>query len=79
MEEFNLWANDNKNNIDIKKIAKMKKKISLRKLLHFKFNKDYNKCFKILGENYQSLSIVKMLLIVFTPLYILRKISWFHN
>jgi len=79
MEEFNLWANDNEKNIDVKKMKKMKKKISLRKLLHFKFNKDYNNCFKILIENYKSVLIIKMLIIVFTPLYILRKISWFHN
>jgi len=78
MEEFNIWASENKNNISIKKLKKMKKKISLRELLHFKFNKDYNNCYKILLENYKSILIIKMLIIVFTPLYILRKISWFH-
>jgi len=79
MEEFNIWASENKNNISIKKLKKMKKKISLRELLHFKFNKDYNNCYKILLENYKSILIIKMLIIVFTPLYILRKISWFHS
>ena len=79
MEEFNIWASENKNNISIKKLEKMKKKISLRELLHFKFNKDYNNCYKILLKNYKSVLIIKMLIIVFTPLYILRKISWFHS
>jgi len=79
MDEFNIWVNENKNNISFEKLKKMKKKISLRKLLHFKFNKDYINCGKILLENYKSILIIKMLIIVLTPLYILRKISWFHS
>ncbi len=79
MDEFNIWVNENKNNIGFEKLKKMGKKISLRKLLHFKFNKDYNNCYKILLENYKSILIIKMLIIVLTPLYILRKISWFHG
>ena len=78
MDEFNIWLHENKNNISSKKLKKIKKKISLRKLLHFKFNKDYKNCYKILLENYKSILIIKMLIIVLTPLYILRKISWFH-
>ena len=79
MEEFDLWANENQSSIDKKKINKMKKKISFRKLLHFKFSKDYKKCYEILLENYKSFIFFKMLIIVFSPLYILKKISWFHN
>ena len=79
MEEFNIWMNENKNNITTEKLTKIKKKISLRKLLHFKFNKDYDNCYKILLENYKSILIIKMLIIVLTPLYVLRKISWFHS
>ena len=78
MDEFNIWVHENKNSISYKKLKKIKKKISLRKLLHFKFNKDYKNCYKILLENYKSILIIKMLIIVLTPLYILRKISWFH-
>ena len=79
MDEFNMWANENKNNIGPEKLRKMKNKISIRKLLHFKFNKDYNNCIKILIENCKNALIFKMIIIVFTPLYILKKISWFHT
>ena len=79
MDEFNIWVNENKNNISFEKLKKMKKKISLRKLLHFKINKDSINCGKILLENYKSILIIMMLIIVLTPLYILRKISWFHS
>ena len=79
MEEINIWADDNKNNIKFKKIKKIKIKISLRKLLHYKFSKDYNNCYKILLKNYKSILIIKMLIIVLTPLYILKKISRFHG
>tara|TARA_Y100000590_G_scaffold456107_1_gene605989 strand:+ start:9547 stop:10455 length:909 start_codon:yes stop_codon:yes gene_type:complete len=79
MDEFNIWATENTNDIDLSIIKRMKDKIALRKLLHFKFNKDYNNCYKVLIQNYKSLLILKMLIIVFTPLYVLRKISWFHN
>ena len=57
----------------------MKNKIVVRKLLHFKFNKDYKNCFKILMQNYRNTLIIKMAIITLTPLYILRKISWFHS
>jgi glycosyltransferase involved in cell wall biosynthesis len=79
MNEFNIWVTENSNLISLKKMNKMKKKISFRKLLHFKFSKDYNNCFKILIENYKSTLALKMLIIIFTPLYILKKISWFHS
>ena len=79
MDEFDIWTNENKNDIGLNKLKKIRKKISLRKLLHFKFNKDYSNCYKILIENYNNIIIIKMLIIVLTPLYVLRKISWFHS
>ena len=79
MEEFNLWINENRNTINLNKLKKMKNKIVVRKLLHFKFNKDYKNCFKILMQNYRNILIIKMAIITLTPLYILRKISWFHS
>ena len=47
MDEFNLWAKENKNNVSYEKLNKIKKKISFRKFLHFKFKKDYINCYKI--------------------------------
>ena len=79
MEEWDIWFKENENRIDSKKLNKIKKKISYRKLLYFKFKKDYKNCYKILFENNKSILAVKMLIIVLTPLYILKKISWFHN
>ena len=79
MEEFNIWLDENKNNVSLKIIKKIKKRNNLRKLLHFKFSRDYKKCIKILFENYKSFFVIKMLIIVLTPLYVLKKISWFHN
>jgi len=79
MNEFDIWASENKKNINLKKLKKMRNKISIRKLLHFKFNKDYSNCYKILRENYKSFSVIKMLVIVFIPLFVLKKISWFHS
>jgi len=79
MMEFEIWSNENKDKISYKKLNKIHKRMSLRKLLNFKFKKDYKNCYKILFENYKSILIVKMLIIVLTPLYILKKISWFHT
>ena len=78
MDEFDIWSNENEKNISTKTLSKIRKKISLRKLLHFKFNKNYKNCYKILFQNYKSILIFKMLAIVITPLYILKKISRFH-
>jgi len=79
MDEFDVWLKENKGNIGSKKLKKISRKISFRKLLHFKFKGDYKNCFIIFKQNFKSTLIVKMLLIVLTPLYILKKISWFHN
>jgi len=79
MEESDIWLNENKNNILPEKLNKIKQKINLRKILFFKFKKDYKNCYKILSLNYKSILIIKMLIIVFTPLYVLKKISWFHG
>ena len=38
------------------------------------FSKDYNNCYKILLKNYKSILIIKMLIIVLTPLYILKTV-----
>jgi len=79
MEEFNIWINENKKNLSLKKIKKIKIKINLRRLLHFKFNADYANCYKVLIESYKSITIFKMIIIVITPIFILRKISRFHS
>ena len=79
MDEFNIWAEENENNISIDKIKKIRKKISFRKFLHFKFNKDYINCFKILITCRESILFFKMFIIIFIPVFFLKKISWFHN
>ena len=79
MEEIDIWLMENKNEISHKQLKKIKKQTILRKLLHLKFNKNYKNCFKILMQNYTSLIIFKMLIIIFTPIYILKKVSRFHT
>ena len=44
MNEFNTWINENKLGISLDKLKKIRKKISVRNLLHYKFNKDYKNC-----------------------------------
>jgi len=79
LKEFNIWVQENTANIESKKIEKIKKKISFRKFLHFRFNRKYYECFKILLQNYKSILVIKMLIVFLVPLYILKKISWFHS
>ena len=78
MEEIDIWLKENKNEISHQQLKKIKKQTILRKLLHLKFNKNYKNCFKILMQNYTSFIIFKMLIIIFTPIYILKKVSRFH-
>jgi len=79
MEEFDIWLNENKSTISKKNLVKIEKKINLRKFLHFKFEKNYKSCLKILVKSSNKSSVIKMFIIFFIPLYILRKISWFHS
>jgi glycosyltransferase involved in cell wall biosynthesis len=79
IKEFDTWLSENKKNIEIKKLNKISQKINLRKLLHYKFNSDYKNCFIIFKKNFNNFIAIKILTIIFTPLFILKKISWFHN
>jgi len=79
MEEFDIWLNENKSTISKKNLIKIENKINMRKFLHFKFEKNYKNCFKILVKSFNKFLVIKMLIILFIPLLILRKISWFHN
>jgi len=79
MLEYDIWLKENKKNIPLKSLKKIEKKINLRKFLHFKFEKDYKNSLKILFRYSGSILGIKMLIIFFTPLYLLRKISWFHS
>ena len=79
MLEYDIWLKENKKNIPHKSLKKIEKKINLRKFLHFKFEKDYKNSLKILFRYSGSILGIKMLIVFFTPLYLLRKISWFHS
>jgi glycosyltransferase involved in cell wall biosynthesis len=78
MNEWNIWFNENKDKIIYKKLNKLKIKVNFRRLLYFKFQKNYKSCFKILFKNYKSITFFKMVIITLMPLYILKKLSWFH-
>tara|TARA_Y100000590_G_scaffold465501_1_gene637993 strand:+ start:558 stop:1460 length:903 start_codon:yes stop_codon:yes gene_type:complete len=79
MKEWDIWFKENDGSINPKKMNKLKVKINFRKLLYYKFKKKHKDCYKILFENYKSILVIKMLIIVLIPLFILRRISWFHT
>jgi len=78
LEEIDIWLEENKSEISKKQFTKIKRNTTIRKLLHLRFSKSYKDCFKILFENYNNIAVFKILIIVFTPLFILKKISRFH-
>ena len=78
LEEIDTWIVENKSYINKKQLSKIKKNATMRKLLHLRFNKNYKGCFKILFENCGNITVLKILVIILIPLYILKKISRFH-
>ena len=79
IEEFELWLHENKTNLKEDQIKNLKRKVYYRKFINCKIDGKYKECIKILFNSNVNLFNVKNLIIFFTPIFILKKLFWYHQ
>ena len=79
IEESELWLKENKSNLEEIQIRNIKQKVSYRKFINCKIDGQYRECMKILFNSNINLFNIKNLIIFFTPIFILKKIFWYHQ
>ena len=79
IEEFGLWLKENKSNLEEAQIINIKKKVYYRKFINCKIDGKYKECIKIIFNSNFNLFSIKNLIIFFTPIFILKKLFWYHQ
>jgi len=79
VEECELWVQENKTNLNEAQIKNIKRKIYYRKFINCKVDGKYKECIKILFNSNINLFNVKNLIIFITPIFILKKLFWYHQ
>ena len=77
ISEFEIWLKENKKNLRLHEIKKIKSMIDYKKLINYKLKKDYLNSFKILF-NFKNFNLnIKNIIIFCLPPAILKKIFWY--
>ena len=79
IEESELWLNENKSNLEEVQINNIKRKVYYQKFINCKIDGQYKECIKILFNSNINLFNIKNLIVFFTPIFILKKLFWFHQ
>ena len=79
IEESELWLKENKSNLEEVQIKNIKRKVYYRKFINCKIDGKYKECIEILFNSNVNLCSVKNLIIFFTPIFILKKLFWYHQ
>ena len=77
ISEFEIWLKENKKNLRLHEIKKIKSMIDYKKLINYKLKEDYLNSFKILF-NFKNFNLsIKNIIIFCLPPAILKKIFWY--
>jgi glycosyltransferase involved in cell wall biosynthesis len=79
IEESELWLEENNCKLDYYQIENIRKQVLHRKFVNCKIDGKYRECIKIIIRQKISLYSIKNLIILFTPIIILKKIFWYHQ
>jgi len=79
IEESELWLKENKSNLEEDQIKNIKRKVYYQKFINSKIEGKYKECIKILFYSNVNLFSIKNLIIFFTPIFILKKLFWYHQ
>jgi len=77
LDEFEFWLKENKKKLNLLSFKKLYISFLLRKFIFFKMNENYYQCFKIILKSRNLKIIMKKILILFIPLFFLKKLIWY--
>ena len=79
IEEYDLWLNENKKDLSFSDISNLQKNIDNRIFVNSKIDGQYKKCLKMLIDPNTKILNIKNLIIFFFPIFLLKKILWYHQ
>jgi glycosyltransferase involved in cell wall biosynthesis len=79
IKEFETWLKENKLDLNEIQIKNLQKSIDYRKFINYKIDGKYKECINILFHSQISLFNIKNLIILFTPIIILKQLFWFYK
>ena len=79
ISEFEIWLNENKFNLSEFDFNNLRRKVDYRKFVNYKMDGDYKKCMYFLLNNKINLFSFKSLFIFFAPIFLLKKLLWYHQ
>jgi glycosyltransferase involved in cell wall biosynthesis len=77
INEFENWLKENKINLSYANYKNIKTLIDYKKFIFFKFKSDYKSCIKLLLDLRSIKIFLKKIIILFLPLFVLKKLFWY--
>jgi len=78
-QEMEIWLKENKCNLNESYLKIIREKIDYRKFVNFKIEGNYKECLKMLLNFKIKIFNIKGLIILFTPIVLLKKLLWYHQ
>jgi len=78
-EEMDIWLKENKCNLNEFSLQAIRKKVNYRKFVNFRINGNYSECVKMILNSKVRLFSIKNLIILFMPVFLLKKLLWYHQ
>ena len=79
IEELEIWLRENTFDLNEFQRRKIQKDIDYRKFVNFKIDGKYKECIHLLLHSSINLLNIKNLIIFFAPVFILKKLLWYHQ
>ena len=79
IEELEIWLRENTFDLNEFQRRKIQKDIDYRKFVNFKIDGKYKECIHLLLHSSINPLNIKNLIIFFTPVFILKKLLWYHQ
>jgi len=79
VEELEIWLKENKLYLNELQVKKFQKNIDYRKFANYKIDGKYKECIKILLKSKENFLNIKNLVLLFSPIFLLKKLLWYHQ
>ena len=79
VKEYEIWINENQLTLNQFQMKKIKTKVNYRKFVNFKIDGNYKECISMIVSFKVNFLNIKNLIILFSPIVLLRKILWYHQ
>ena len=79
VKEYEIWINENQLTLNQFQMKKIKTNVNYRKFVNFKIDGNYKECISMILSFKINFLNIKNLIILFSPVVLLKKILWYHQ